>query len=229
MQQDEMVVTSPEQARALQDTGFLGRFLEPASPSDVARSLGIPANLARHHAKRHASLGLLLKVKRERGKVYYQLAAKTFKHHRSLLPVGDPDEHTTVMLRALQERFLSAYEYCDRIESGEHPNWHVYGFAREGLPEGLQGNGEQAAEMPWPAHFQARTLRLTPARYRELVRRIANLIVEAEADEEDRAEPCIIALLAMDGVLQEGSSDSHYLSTFVPSAEAGGDRGSWDI
>jgi hypothetical protein len=46
MQRDELIVTRPEQARALQDTGFLARFLEPASPSDVARSLGIPANLA---------------------------------------------------------------------------------------------------------------------------------------------------------------------------------------
>ena len=93
LQVSELVVTEREQARALQDSGFLGRFLEAASASYVARSLGIPANLAQH-ARRHAALGLLVEVRRERGRVYYQLAARTFRFRRSLLPVGYPDEQT---------------------------------------------------------------------------------------------------------------------------------------
>ncbi|MEX2541019.1 MAG: hypothetical protein WD314_04395 [Trueperaceae bacterium] len=229
MQRDELVVTRPEQARALQDTGFLGRFLEPASPSDAARALGMPANLAHHHARRHASLGLLMEVKRERGRIYYQLAARTFKHHRSLLPAGDPDEHTAVTLRQLKERFLAAYQACDRMEDGQNPNWHVYGFDREGIPEVLRGRGVETVSEARPAHFQARTLSLTPDRYRELVRRIANLILEAEAEDGPQAEPCTLAFLAMDGVLQEGSADSHYMASFVPAGEPGDEPQSWDL
>lgn len=172
-----MIVTRPEQARALQDSGFLGRFLEPASPSVVARHLGISASLAHHHAKRHASLGLLNEVKREQGKVYYQLAARTFKHPRSLTPAGDPDEYTVVSLGLLRERFLQAYERSDRIEGGESPNWHVYRFDRKGMPEEAQSKRSAAAVEDRPAHFQARTLRLSGRRYRQLVRYIARLIM----------------------------------------------------
>lgn len=214
MQLDEMVVTRRDQARALRDTGFLGRFLEPASPSDVARSLCMPANLAHHHVKRLAALGLLVWVKRERGKVYYQLAAKTFKHHRSLLFVGDQDEQTAVTLETLRERFLAEYAVCDRIEGGHNPNWHVFSFVRETLSEPPRIDPPTATPPSRPAHLQVRALNLSPRRYRELVEQIAALISTAVADEDSQS--CTLAFLAMDGPLMTGSTDSHYLSTFVP-------------
>lgn len=229
MQRDELIVTRPEQARALQDGGFLGRFLEPASPSDVARQLGVSPNLAHHHAKRHASLGLLYEVKRERGKVYYQLSARTYKHDRSLLPPGDPDEHTGVTLNQLVERFLAAYEHCDRTERGENPTWHVYGFDREALPTDEYGAGQADAGEARPAHFQARTLRLSSRRYRDLVRGIARLILEAEADAEPQGGVCSLAFVAFDGVLQEGSLDSHQISSFVPPSEPGDEPKTWKL
>lgn len=223
MQVDEIIVTQPEQARALQDSGFLSRFLEPASPSDVARELGIPANLAHHHAKRHASLGLLREVDRQRGKVYYQLAARRFKHDRSLLPPGDPDEHTAVMLRQLATRFLAAQERSDRLEAGEDPSWHIYGFDRN-VPEGQPTAAPVDAGRSMPAHFQARTLRLRPRRYRDLVRHISRAIREAEADEEPDGELCTLVFVAFDGLLQEGSRDSQFISSFVPASEPGDDQ-----
>lgn len=223
MQREELIVTRVDQARALQDAGLLSPYLKPASPSDVARKLGIPANLAHHHAKRHAALGLLNEVKRERGKVYYQLAARTFKHHRSLIPAGDPDEHTAVTLTSLRERFLAAYQRSDRREGGENPNWHIYGFDRQGIPEVPEASRLAPPSEPHPAHFQARTLTLSAKRYRELVRQIAELISDAESEDGPPDHACTLAFLAMDGVLQEGSRDSHYLSTFVPPSE-GDDR-----
>ncbi|HEX7003341.1 MAG TPA: hypothetical protein VF168_04060 [Trueperaceae bacterium] len=229
MQSDELIVTEPEQARALQETGFLSRYLEPASPSDVARDLGMPANLAHHHAKRHAALGILGEVKREGGKVYYQLTARTFKHDRHLLPAGDPDEHTSVMLALLEERFLSAYSYCDSLENGADPSWHVYAFDRDALPGAPAESGGNGALAPRPAHFQARTLRLSPHRYRDLVRRISALIAKAEADDAGQGGAATFAFLAMDGVLQDGSRDTHYLSTFVPPVEPDEDPQSWEL
>jgi DNA-binding transcriptional ArsR family regulator len=227
MQQQELIVTRVEQARALQETGLLAPYLEPASPSDVARRLGIPANLAHHHARRHASLGLLNQVKRERGRVYYQLAARTFKHCRSLLPAGDPNEHTTVMLGSLRERFLAAYERSDRIEGGQNPNWHIYGFDRQALPQEPRPERDALPSEPRPAHFLARTLSLSPRRYRALVREITELISEAESADGQAEATCTLAFIAMDGTLQEGSRDSHYLSTFVSPVEPDDDPKSW--
>jgi DNA-binding transcriptional ArsR family regulator len=218
MQLDELIVDRPEQAKALQSTGFLGHFLKPASPTDVARRLGMSPNLAHHHAKRHAELGLLNLVRREGGKVYYQLAAKTFKHHRSLVPVGDPDEHTATMLACLQERFLAAYERSDRFVSGDDPDWHIYGFDRN-TPDPYRDRPPSVPSEAKPAHFQARTLTLSPRRYRDLVRRIAQLIAEAETEGHSSDDACTFAFLASDGTLQDGATESHYLSTFVPLSE----------
>jgi len=216
MQQNELVVTRPEQARALQDTTFLGRFLHPASPSDVARALRMPANLAHHHAKRHADLGLLLQTGRKGGKVYYQLAAKTFKHPRALLPVDEAGEPTAAALRLLVERFQAAYEACDLLVSGQSPDWHYYAFDKANPPKVETADALDDAYSARPAHFQARTLALTPERYRELVGQISALIDAAATDDDPRAQPCTVALLAMDGPLQEGATDSQYLSSFIP-------------
>lgn len=124
MQLTEMVVTRREQALALRDTAFLGRFLQPASPSDAARALGIRANLAHHHAKRHVTLGLLMEVKRELGRGYYQLAARTFKYRSSLLPTGDPGEHAAVTSGLLHDAFLAEHAACDRLNDGQDAEWN---------------------------------------------------------------------------------------------------------
>lgn len=216
MQLDEMVVTRPEQARALQDTGFLGRFLEPASPSDVARSLGMKAALAHHHARRHAALGLLNVVKRDGGRVYYQLAARMFRHERSLLPVGDPDEQTAVALELLRQRFLAEYEACDRAIAGAKPDWHVYEFGRRHRGVEPDTSVPFAPGPARPAHFQAHTLSLSPDRYQALVRKLARLIQEVEADEDPQTGTCTFALITMSGVLQSGNEESQYTSSFVP-------------
>lgn len=214
VQRDELIVTSVEQAIALQDVGFLGQFLDPASPSDVARKLAMPANLAHHHARRHTALGLLVELGRKGGKVYFQLAARTFKHARSLLPAGDPNERVSATLTLLFERFLAAYERSDRIAGHEDPDWTVYGFGcgRRRPDENPTESG--VAGEARPAHFQARMLRLSSARYRELVTQITLLLEEAEADESEAG--CTLAFLAMDGVLQAGQQDSDMLSSFVP-------------
>lgn len=82
------------------------------------------ANLAHHHAKRHVALGLLTEVKREQGRVYYQLTARTFKYRNSLLPAGDPDEHAAVTLGLLHEAFLAERAACDRLKGGQDAEWN---------------------------------------------------------------------------------------------------------
>lgn len=158
--ENELVLTEADQARAVQDSGFLGQFLRPTSPSKVARKLGMPANLAHHHAQRHAALGLLREVKREQGRVYYQLAARTFKHARSLLPAGDPDEYTAATLAQLHERFLAAYERSDRPADSHDPDWSIHRFGEGPLAEEPVAGTAALPNEAHPAHFQVRTLPL---------------------------------------------------------------------
>lgn len=214
----EVTLTTPEQAKAVQDTGFLGQFLEPVSPSEVAKKLGLSANLAHHHAQRHVALGLLRLVKREHGRVYYQLTARTFKHARSLLPAGDPDEYTAATLTGLREHFLRAYERSDSLTDADDPNWSVHSFGRrtEATPTKSPVGAplEPALELH-PAHFQVRILPLTAESYRRLVRDISRLLSEATFETLGTSGPCTLAFLAMDGDLQAGTRDSDHLSSFV--------------
>jgi DNA-binding transcriptional ArsR family regulator len=210
----ELFIARKEQARALQDVTFLGAFLEPASPSDVARRLGMSANLAHHHAQKHAALGLL-EVKRERGKVYYQLAARSFKYPRTLLPPEDPENHAAVAPKRLGERFLEAYARSDRIAGRQDPDWIVCSFSPEGAPELPPPEGDEQPLEPRPAHFQLRTLTLRPENYRKLVRQIAALLAQAEGEEGEGVGPGTLAFLALDGALQEGMRDGHQYTSYV--------------
>jgi hypothetical protein len=216
MQRDELVVTREDQAIALQDVGFLSHFLTPASPSDVARKLGMAANLAHHHARRHAELGILEEVKREAGKVYVQLVARMFKHARTLIPVEDPNYGVNATLSLLQRHFSAAYERSDRLVENQDPDWTVYGFtADQHRPQDERDIRGEPLEAR-PAHFQARVLRLSPARYRSFVNQVWRLLEDLEPDRDDAESGCTFAFLAMDGVLQPGQQDSKVISSFVP-------------
>lgn len=212
-----MIVESAEQAKALQDVGFLGQFVEPASPSEVAKQFHIAPNLAHHHAKRHAELGLLVEVKREGGQVYYQLAAKRIKHRRSLLPVGHSDERVTAALARLEELFLKAYERSDRIASEQDPDWAVYGFTPEPIPEATL-EGDLLMTEARPPHLQVRTVRLSPEAYRRLVRQVWRLLEKVSADSEESEVTCTLAFVAMAGGFYRGMQDGQVTATFVPPA-----------
>lgn len=213
----ERILTTVEQARAVQDVGFLGRFVVPTSPSDAARTLGIPANLAHHHAQRHLNLGLLEEVGRNGGKVQYQLTAKLFKVPRTLLPPEDPDNKTVRLLGAVQKHFLAAYERSNRLASRDDPDYDLYEFMAKDDPDRVAPPPISEPLTGRPAHFQARTFSLSPASYQKLVREIADLIVAAE-NEHDRPGSglCTFVFLGMDGELQAGMQDSLSVSSFVP-------------
>ena len=216
----ERILTTVEQAKAVQEVGFLGQFFVPKSPSDVARKLSIPANLAHHHAQRHLSLGLLREVGREGGKVLYQLTAKLFKVPRTLLPPEDPDNKTARLLEIIQTRFLAAYGRSSRLEDQNDPDYDLYGFTAKDDPDAeLPETSGKPLELR-PAHFQARTFSLSPAGYQKLVREINDLVVAAE---NEHGQPgsglCTLVFLGMDGDLQTGTSDSRFISSFVPPAK----------
>lgn len=216
-QQAELIVTNPDAARALSDS-LLCRFLEPQSPSDVASKLGMAANLVHHHAKKLEALGLLFEARREGRKVYYQLAARTFKYERQLLSAEDAEGRDVDELGAA---FLRAYARSDRLAQGQDPEYTTVGFnvpeqlmAPTGEPTSLEAlNGR-------PAHFQTRSFGLTPGRYIQLVRQISALIREAEREKTAGAGVCTLAFLAFDGAIQpeqnDLGSDGQRLSSFVP-------------
>jgi DNA-binding transcriptional ArsR family regulator len=218
MQKEELVITNPEAARALRDTPMLAQFLEPKSPSEVAKKIGQPANLVHHHAKRGLELGLLLEDRREGGRVYYQLAARAFKYDRFLLT---PDESEGSQMRDLMDAFLNAYTRSDHIAGNQDPDYATHGFAHPSDPLEKKrprnyDPGEPETPEVHPAHYSARTFKLGAARYRALVQEIAHLIIEAEKDDASDAGYCTFAFLAFDGITRELHEDSQTINSFVP-------------
>ena len=213
----ERILTTVEQAKAVQEVGFLRQFFVPKSPSDAARKLEMPANLVHHHAQRHLSLGLLEEVGREGSKVLYQLTARLFKVPRTLLPPEDPDNRTVRLLKLVRERFLAAYERSSRLEDQNDPDYDLYGFTAKDDPDAELPETSGKPLEPRPAHFQTRTFSLSPASYQRLVRKITDLVVAAE---NEHGQPgsglCTLVFLGMDGDLQTGASDSRFISSFVP-------------
>ncbi|WP_102126321.1 hypothetical protein [Deinococcus planocerae] len=218
-QLDVLRVSDPAQARALKGhIDLLGRFVSPASPSDVAAAMGQPANLVHHHARRLLELGLLREVRREGGKVFLQLTAQEFRFPMKLLPplegggqAGD--------IRVFADTFLKAYEESWSRSREEEET--VMGFGDREHPVPPPPQPDAPAEEGCPPHVEALTLRLTPERYRRLVRALSALLAEAASEGlRDQGEVCTVTLLASRGAPHHDpahfqGSVSHSVSSFL--------------
>lgn len=210
-------MTGTAAARALrQDTDFLGHFVAPRSPSEVAPELGMAANLAHHHARRLADLGLLFEARRENGKVYYQLAAREFRVPSDLLPPGDAEGNGTADIRALSAAFLRAYERSwAQMHAGEED---VYGFGDLERPAQLLPAPTSPSTEPFPTHLDVLTLRLTTERFRRLARAISALLAEAQAEgNAKQGQSCTVAVLAFQDGQEEGEQtrSSRHQNSFL--------------
>jgi DNA-binding transcriptional ArsR family regulator len=214
MQKDQIRISSPEAAKTLRDSPVLHLFLEPASPSEVAKTLGMPANLVHHHTKRALELGILFEAKKEGRKIFYQLAAKTFTHKRNLLTL---EQTIGAALTQLSNAFLESYLRCDaESANASDPDYHVHGFSTEASKVPLvKPVAAEPRESPHqhPAHYQVRTLRLGAAQYKTLIQTLARLLEEAESDKNAKA--CTIALLGFTGLWRHGHDDTMGLSSFA--------------
>lgn len=213
-QQDELILTNPEAARALRDSAIFPQFLEPKSPSDVAKKTGMAANLVHYHANRLLELGLLFEAGREDGRVLYQTVARTIKHTDNLL--GNEIQADT--MRVLSEAFLKAYERSNHLAGDDITEFCEYGIATSSDPLERQrpqfSDGETAE--PRPTHFQARTLKLSGETYRAFISKVAKLMLELEAETDENAEQCTFTFISFDGVMREGFADSQTVDSFVP-------------
>ena len=212
----ERTITDEAAARALaQDHRFLGHFLTPQSPSEVAAGLGMAANLAHHHVRRLEALGLLEPQRRGGGKVFYQLTAQQFRVPVEVLPPGDPDENAVRTLREVSAGFLKAnarsWSYATKKDEGA-----VYGFEavleQAANPVQSDGSGE-----PHPAHLDTLTLKLTPERYRRLVLALSKLLSDAAREgKSNSGEVCTLAILAFRDAREPVHGFSRGTSTFLP-------------
>jgi DNA-binding transcriptional ArsR family regulator len=213
MQKDKIRITNPEAAQALRTSSVLGYFLNSANPSDVAKKSGLAANLVHHHAKKALGLGLLLEHRREKNKVFYQLAARTFTYPRGLLPV---EQQEVADMKLLSAAFLTAYERSDALVASEDPDYHVHGFADKFTPNPkIEPHVPNTLEKH-PAHFYSRTLSLSQERYQQLVQQITQLLEQTQSEKSADSGSCTIAVLGFDGVWHEGNQDSGHINSFVP-------------
>jgi DNA-binding transcriptional ArsR family regulator len=211
MQKDQIRISNPEAAKILQDSPVLHHFLEPISPSEVAKKVGMPANLVHHHVKRALELGILFEVKKEGRKVFYQLAARNFTHKRDLLGL---EQTIGTALQRISEAFLESYLRCEsEASNASDPDYHVYGFGDVGYPP--KTPPVKSVELPpeQPAHYQVRTLCLGVEQYKTLIQTLARLLEETKS--EKNAKPCTIALLGFAGLWRDGHEDTMGLSSFA--------------
>ena len=214
MQQAELTVTTPKATAALRDIGILAYFLEPSSPTDVAKTCKMPANLVHHHVKRALEADVLMEVKRESRKVYYQLTARVFKVPRDLLDSGDSDLED---MKLLSTKFTAAYSRSDQIAGHLDPEYHIFGFGNAAThPRDLQPmfTNHESTESH-PAHLHIRTLSLTAASYKALAGQISKLLISAERDSKSVGDLCSFAVLAWNGAMRESQSESQTINSFL--------------
>ena len=213
MQKDKIRITDPEAAHVLRTSSILGYFLESTNPRDVAKKSGLAANLVHHHAKKALAVGLLLEHQREKNKVFYQLAARTFTYPRDLLPV---EQQEVTDMKLLSAAFLAAYERSDALLASDDPDYHVYGFADKHIPRPAVEPFVPNTLEKHPAHFHSRTLNLSQARYQQLVQDITGLLEQAKSEKSADASRCTLALLGFGGTWHEEHQDSDHINSFVP-------------
>lgn len=209
-QLDELHLSDPAAVKAIQEVGFLGYFLHPASPSDVARELGIPANRLHHHVRRYERLGLVQRVGHQGSKVLYQLTARTF--HLPDLPESDAAQRAGV--DKLIAAFWDAHQRSASLTSRDREQWSSSHFGDAEHPAPLPPRKDAQPAEPRPAHYIARTLRLSPARYRRLLHDLSKLIEDVASDEDD-GPPCTVAALGFQGTTRPGRGDSLEISSFL--------------
>ena len=215
MQTDSIRLTNPEAARALRDTPVLHKFLLEASPSDVAKACGMPANLVHHHVKRGLELGLVIETRREAGRVYYQLAAREFTYSRTLLGL---EEKVTTLLGNLSTSFLQAHRVSEsQTSNADDADYEKVGFTSSDLPPAAASAEAKRNEHieGHPSHFESRTLRLTPKSYWTLMRELSKIIAALEVDTDQHSEPITVAVLGFKGELRSGHENSHTITSFV--------------
>ena len=199
--------------------GFLSYFLEPTSPSDVAKKIDIAANLAHHHAKKALKVGLLLKEGREGGKVLYQLAARTFRHPMNLLPTGSPDDRVLHLLDAVKTRFLEVYTRSESTSRYEDVDYTRYVFGSKDKPPLPQPVNTEPILEPYPPHSHVRTLRLRSSAYIALMRELSRLLDLEKHEDEESGKACTVVLPGWGGTLEGDIDGSTWHSSFVPLLE----------
>ena len=212
-----MIITNVKQVKALQSHNLLKFFLEPTSPSEVAKALNQPANRIHYYVKRYLSLGLLEHVNRIYGKDLYQLKAKTFKYPRSLLPATSPNSTTKRYLDQLVTRFEEAFIRSELQHGSEEDDWVVFNFdsVREEQDDSVDSGNKIQEEMR-PPFVQLKTVKMSPEQYKRFVLNVSRQIDELGPAEVGSGKPCTVSFVAFEGEFDDDVSQGEFIVSSFP-------------
>ncbi|WP_027480478.1 helix-turn-helix transcriptional regulator [Deinococcus pimensis] len=198
----ERILNSREDVEALldllaRDLPLLSAFVRPATPSEAARRLGEPANRVHYRVARLARRGFLRPVERRGRVTFYEVTAYRYRVPTSAaLSVSFATAVTSTVspLAALVLAEVERRAELNRETLDRHDAIDL---------DLLAGPGDRAAPPPpdlgpHAPFVRARTLRLTPARYRELQSRLLGLLDEfAHDDPSGGARACSFLCLGV--------------------------------
>ena len=166
-------------------------FVEPLTPSEAARKLDIPANIAHYRTKRLAKARLLEAVENQ-GKGRYRSVADAFLIPAELAPALH--ESSLLMLDGMLSKLHRAMMTCTEQHLQEH-EWVASG---KSLTLDLSGhidlsNGEARQ---YPGACRISTLELSSAQYQKVTESIVAILENLH--EETGEKHCTLAFIAFD-------------------------------
>jgi DNA-binding transcriptional ArsR family regulator len=164
-------------------------FTEPHNPSEVAKSLKMPANSMHYRVNKLYEAGLLKLVKQKGRRRFYQSVATQFRVRRDVLQnVSHSHGFTEDALTKMVKGYETALEnYIDKHMADGKPEYIHFGIDDD-------GERVMAAYEPCLGLFETR---LSQEQYQKLTRMLLDMATEVTKEPtKPRSKPCTVAIVA---------------------------------
>jgi DNA-binding MarR family transcriptional regulator len=194
---NNLMTLTPEQYDLLCDAAnapILQTFSHPRNPSDVAKSLGVPANSMHYRVNKLHAAGLLNLVSENGRRRTYQSVATRFRVHQSVLfNRGERPSFPEDALTRVSTSFAVAQtDYIEKhINDGDDPDYVHFDIRESSSPDSMVGFEPCLSIFEMP---------LSQAQYERLSKALLKIIDEIKKEPTKRdTKQCTVALVAFAG------------------------------
>lgn len=193
MSETPYILDEPQLELLLNITYYLtlSTFAEPLTPSEAARKLDIPANIAHYRTKRLAAAGLLEAVERH-GKGRYRSVARAFLIPAELTPALH--DSSLLMLDGMLGKLHRAMMTCTE----QHLRDLEWVTSGKSLTLDLSGQIDLSNGEPrqYPGACRISSVELSSAQYQKLTESIIAMLEDLQGEAGEKH--CTLAFIAFD-------------------------------